>query len=223
MIGRADAHLMPQFSADRSALRRAAVLAAAPLAVYALARPIVKPDALALGIAGTIPVIYSVALAVVSRRIDPLALVTAIGFALACAVSVATGGSSLALKLHEAAITFTVGLVVLGAVLIGRPFPLAVPLRIPSPTKAIDGSLGVIVGAFLMLHALLHLVLAVSLSTGSYLAASRLVNWGTLAVGIAALSMSGRRLRARVPGWRQGPQVGPRVSPAAARQRRRDL
>jgi len=189
--------LMPGFPRNRAALRRTALIMLVPAVAYGLVRPLVGSDALALGIAGAIPVLYSIVLAAVSRRVDPLALMTAIGFSLACVASVHAGGSSLPLKLHEAAITFGIGLVFLVAVVIGRPLPAGRILRVPSARKAIDSALGAMIGGFLVLHALLHLALAVSLSTGSYVVVSRVVDWGTIAVGALAVSAYARHLRAR--------------------------
>ena len=197
MTSHADsAELMPGLPRNRAVLRRTALIMLAPVAAYGLVRPVVGSDALALGVAGAIPVVYSVLLAAVSRRVDPVAVLTAIGFSLACVASVIAGGSSLPLKLHEAAITFGVGLVMVVAVVLGRPLPAGRVLRVRSTTKAIDSALGAMIGGFLVLHALLHLVVAVSLSTSSYLVASRVVNWGTIAVGALALSAYVRRLRA---------------------------
>lgn len=65
----------------------------------------------------------------------------------------------------------------------------------PSRTKQIDSALDAMIGAFLVRHALLHLMLAVSLSTSSYLVVSRVVNWGTIALGVLGLSASVRHLR----------------------------
>ena len=187
--------LMPGFPRNRATLRRIALVMLAPVVAYGLVRPLVGSDALALGIAGAIPVVYSIVLAAVGRRIDPLAILTAIGFSLVCVASVLAGGSSLLLKLHEAAITFGIGLVMLVAVVIGQPLPAGRVLRLPSATKAIDSALGAMIGGFLVLHALLHLALAVSLSTSSYVVASRVVDWGTLAIGALGLSAYLRRLR----------------------------
>jgi hypothetical protein len=186
---------MPGFPRNRATLRRIALVMLAPVVAYGLVRPLVGSDALALGVAGAIPVVYSIELAAVSRRIDPLALLTAIGFSRVCVASVLAGGSSLPLKLHEAAITFGIGLVMLVAVVIGRPLPAGRVLRLPSATRAIDSALGAMIGGFLVLHALLHLALAVSLSTSSYVVASRVVDWGTLAIGALGLSACLRRLR----------------------------
>jgi hypothetical protein len=187
--------LMPGFSRNRAALRRTGLIMLAPVVAYGVVRPLVGSDALALGVAGAIPVIYSIVLAAVTRRIDPVALLTAIGFSLACVATVLAGGSSLPLKLHEAAITFAIGLIMLVAVLIGRPLPVTRVVRVPSPTRAVESALGALIGGFLVLHALLHLVLAVSLSTGSYLVAGRIIDVGTLAIGLVGLHAFVRRLR----------------------------
>jgi hypothetical protein len=198
MTSHADSlELMPGLPGNRAALRRTALIMLAPVVAYGLVRPLVDSDTLALGIAGAIPVIYSILLAAVTRRIDPIALLTAIAFSLACVTSVIAGGSSLPLKLHEAAITFAVGLVMLVAVVIRRPLSAGRLLRVPSATKAIDSALGAMIGGFLVLHALLHLALAVSLSTSSYVVVSRVVDWGTIAVGLLGLSAYVRHLRGR--------------------------
>jgi intracellular septation protein A len=165
--------------------------------VYVVVRSLVSSDALALGIAGAVPVLYSVVVAVVRRRIDLFALVSGIGFSVAALVSVLTGGSSLPLKLDEAVITFAIGLVLLVAALIRRPVPIGRLLRMPVADKQIDGPLGVAVGGFLVLHALVHVALAVELSTSSYLVLSRVVNWGTIVLGVLGLAAYRRHLSAR--------------------------
>jgi hypothetical protein len=167
----------------------------APVVIYDLVRPHVSADAVGLAIAGAIPVLYSVVLAVGRRRLDHVMLVSASGFAMACTMSLLAGGSSLPLKLSEAPITFAIGVVLVVAALIRRPLPLGRLLRVPSATRRIDGVLGVMVGGFLILHALLVLVLAISLSTSSYLVLSRVVGWGTLVAGVLSLSAYLRRAR----------------------------
>ncbi len=175
--------------------RRAVLLLAAPLAAYALVRPVVSSDAVGLAIAAAVPIVYSIALGLVRRRIDLLAGLSAVGFSFACLISLLTGGSSLPLKLHEALIAFGIGLVLLIAVLFGRPLPIARLLRVPVPDRQLDGALGAVVGGFLVLHALLHFALAVSLSTSSYLLAGRIIDWGTIALGVLGLSAFLRRMR----------------------------
>jgi hypothetical protein len=55
------------------------------------------------------------------------------------------------------------------------------------------------IGGFLVLHALLHFALAVSLSTSSYLVAGRIIDWSTVVLGILALAAYLRHTRAAVP------------------------
>lgn len=159
-----------------------------PVVAYALVRPIVSSDALGLAIAAAIPLLYGIVLALVRRRVDPFAGLVAVGFSLACLISVLAGGSSLPLKLHEAFIAFGIGLVLLFASLLRRPLPTARLLRVAQPDRQFDGALGAMIGGFLVLHALLHLALAVSLSTSSYLVAGRAIDWGTIALGVIGLA-----------------------------------
>jgi hypothetical protein len=175
-------------AARRSMRRRALPLLVGPVLVYAVVRPLVSSSTLALGIAGGIPLLYSIVLAVLRRRIDRFALVSGVGFSVACLVSVLSGGSSLPMKVDEAMITFGIGLVLLTAAAVRRPLPVAKLLRIPTPTKKIDGPLGVAVGGFLILHALIHIALAVSLPTSSYVVTSRVVDWGTIALAVLGLA-----------------------------------
>jgi len=186
---------MPGLGQHFKSRRRSVLVMLAPVLVYAIVRPMVSSDALGLGIAGAVPIIYSIGLGIACRRIDLLVLLSAVSFSIACLVSLLTGGSSLPLKLQEAPITFAIGMVLLIAPMIGHPIPLARLMRVPSPNKNIDSSLGVLLGGFLVLHALLHLTLAVSLSTSSFLVLSKVIDWGTVALGIPALSIYGRRLQ----------------------------
>jgi hypothetical protein len=174
----------------KQSLRRGVLVLIAPLLAYALLRPLVATDALALAIAAAIPILYGVALALARRRIDRVAGVSAIGFSIACAISVLTGGSALPLKLHEAFVTFGLGVALVVAALIRRPLPIGRLLR---TDRQLDGPLGAVTGGFLILHALLHFALAVSLSTSSYLVAGRAVSWGTIAFGVLALAAFRRR------------------------------
>jgi len=186
---------IPDLMPPKASLRRGALVMVLPLLAYALVRPFVSSDAIGLAIAAAIPVLYSIALAVLQRRVDPLAALSALGFSLACLISILTGGSSLPLKLHEAFITFGIGLVLIVAVLIRRPLPIARLLRVPAPDRQRDSSLGAIVGCFLILHSLLQFALAASLSTSSYLVVGRIINWGTIAIGALVLSQYLRAAR----------------------------
>ena len=68
--------------------------------------------------------VYAIILALLRRRVDRIAVLAAIGYALGCLWSLLLGGNSLPLKLHEAFITFVIGVVLLVAVVIRRPLPV---------------------------------------------------------------------------------------------------
>ncbi len=171
---------------------------AAPLVsvvVYFAVRPAVGSDAAALAVAGVIPAAYAITAVVIRRRVELWAVLTAASFAVGCVASLLAGGSSLPLKLHEAAVTFVLGIVLLVAVLARRPLPVSRALKVPHAERSIDATLSVMVGSFLLLHALLHLALALILSTGAYLTAGRVVSWATLGIGALCLWVYLRRLR----------------------------
>ncbi len=179
----------------RTRLLRATAVLAIPALAYFAVRARVATDAAALAVAGALPLGYQIVLVVVRRRIDPVAVVSGVGFAVGALVSLLAGGSSLPLKLHEAAVTFLAGVALLGAALVRRPVPLARLMKVPSADRRRDALLGVLVGGFLVLHALAHLALALVMSTSTYVVAGRLLNWATIALGAGALYAYLRRLR----------------------------
>jgi hypothetical protein len=146
---------------SKDSLRRAVVVLVLPVAAYALVRPLVSSDMVGLA-AAAIPIAYSISHALARRRVDPLAALSALGFSFACLVSFLTGGGALPLKLHEAFITLGLGLVLITAVVIRRPLPIGRLLRTPDADRSLDGVLGAIIGGFLIVHALLHLALPVT-------------------------------------------------------------
>ena len=183
-------------SPRRRAARGGAALAVPAIAYFAV-RPWVSSDTVALAIAGALPLAYQIVLVALRRRVDPWALVSGIGFALGCLASLVSGGSSLPLKLHEAGVTFLAGLALLAAVLLRRPAPLGRLLRVPAADRRLDATLSAMVGGFFVLHSLLHVALAMMLSTAAYVVAGRLVNWATLALGAAGLYCYLRPVRRR--------------------------
>ena len=178
--------------------------AAGPVAYFAV-RPFVGSDTAALAIAGAVPAAYTIAFVLLRRRVDPWSLLNAAGYALACAVSLLAGGSSLPMKLPEASVAFLAGMILLGAVLARRPLPVGRLLKVPHADQRLNATLSAMVGAFLVLHALLTLALAMTLPTATYLVAGRAVNWATIAA--AGLSLYGYllRLRRRGPAGPAGP------------------
>jgi intracellular septation protein A len=190
-----DAAARPQ---ARTGQRRAARLVAVPalaLIVYFVVRPWLASDAAGLAIAGAVPVCYTIAIMSIRRRVDLWATLTSVCFAISCIASLLSDGSSLPLKLHEAAVTFVLGVVLLCAAVARRPLPVGRVLKIAHSDRYLDSALSVMIGSFFVLHALLHLALALTLSTDSYLAIGRVVDLGTIGVGVACLYSFLRRFR----------------------------
>jgi hypothetical protein len=66
-------------------------------------------------------------------------------------------------------------------------------LRVVDAPNGLDRNLSLMIGIFLILHALAHL--ALSLPTSTYLVASRVVNWSSLSIAAIGLSSYVRRFR----------------------------
>jgi hypothetical protein len=190
----------------RGAARSLLVVVLLPALIYLVVRPAVGSDAAGLAIAGALPLGYNVVAALRRRRLDLLAALSSAGFAVACLVSLLADGSSLPLELHEAGVTFVLGVVLLAAALLRHPLPLGRFLHVPDADRARDTTLNVMVGGFLAAHAILHVALALTLSTADYVVAGRVVNLATAGLGALALYGYLRRARAtssptRRPRW----------------------
>ncbi|MGP4097850.1 VC0807 family protein [Nonomuraea sp. KM90] len=180
-----------------------------PLAAYALVRPYAGSDATALAIAAGIPVACTAAVFAARRRIDPIGVVALLGYGVALLALLLSGGNPLVLKLHEAVLTGPLGVAGLVSVVVGRPLYLVVLRRVArrNPAAAamlrrpdirrVAAVLTTILGGTLAIHALVMLVLAVRLPTGTYLAVARPIGWALLAGGVGILLWYRARLRAR--------------------------
>ena len=170
-----------------------------PLVAYALVRSHVDGDVTALAIAMAVPVAVTLGGFALRRRLDPVGAVAVVAFGIALIVLALSGGDPLVLKLQEAVVTGPVGVILLGSVAIGRPAHLLVfrvlARRDPARAARLDDRgrhhtatvVTTLLGTTLVLHALVLLVLALSLPTGVYLAVSRPVGLAIVAVGVAVL------------------------------------
>jgi hypothetical protein len=202
----------------RRLLPSIAVNHAVPLLAYLLLRPHLDSDAAALAIGTAVPVVFTLAMFGLRRRVDPVGAVAVLGYGVALLVLLLSGGNDLALKLHEAVVTGPIGLICLVSVAVGRPLHLLVlrflarndprvrvALRDPARRRT-SAVLTLLVGAVMLVHALALLALALAQPTTTYLALSRPVGWSIIAVGAAALlwyrnriRSSGERERGRQP------------------------
>jgi hypothetical protein len=175
------------------------ISAVVPLFVYTFLRPHVSGDATALLAAAAVPTAFTLGKLAWRRRLDPIGLIAVCGFAIAMLVLVATGGNTVVLKLHEAVVTGPLGLVCLASVAIGKPLhqvvlrlaarrnPALEKLRHAPGSRRVSNMVTVLLGVTLVLHALVLLVLALSLPTQTYLEMSRPVGLAVLAIGLGSL------------------------------------
>jgi hypothetical protein len=76
---------------------------------------------------------------------------------------------------------------------------------VPHADRRLDATLSAMIGAFLILHALLTLTLALILPTATYLVAGRAVNWAAIGAGALCLYSYLRRARRDTPAGGPGP------------------
>jgi hypothetical protein len=165
-----------------------------PLLVYTMLRPHVGSDAVALAVGAAIPVLVTAGGFALRRRIDPVGVLAIIGIGAALILLALTGGDPLVLKIHDALLTGPLGLVCLISVLVGKPLLLVAQRAVaarrgtsaPGNPRAASILTG-IVGAMLVIHALVLLALALAMPTTTFLAVGKPVGWAVLAAGVATL------------------------------------
>jgi hypothetical protein len=187
-----------------------------PLVVYTLVHPLLANDASALAIAGAVPAARTVTLWLWRRRVDWIGVYAIVGFAIACAAAALSGGNSFLLKVHGSLLTGTIGLVCLISVIIGQPVLLPVLQafsqsdRTPSSGGATGSSnaasrrssaiVTAVIGCTFLADAAAHIVLALTVPTGTFLVMSRVVTWAIIGGGAALLWWMRRRVGARSKG-----------------------
>src|ERR1700733_12364743 len=172
-----------------------------PVVAYVVLSDTLHSNLAALAITEAIPVAWVLAMGLRKRAVDPIVLVVAIVLATAVLVSIASGDSTLPLKLRRAVITGSLGVACIGSVLVRRPLlpvvadrvartwprderiPLAFGRR-ASPRQTLI--LTTIVGVTLLADATAQITLALSVSTAAFLGASRLARLAISAVGLGA-------------------------------------
>jgi hypothetical protein len=176
-----------------------------PVIAYWLGRPHVGGDTAALAIAGAIPAAWTAGRLAWRNRLEPVGVVGVVGFGAALLVSALSGGSALPLKLQDSVVTGVIGLACLASVALRRPL-LAVLLRLlrrAAPAGRPLAAITTIIGATLLVHAVAHAIVALTLPTSAYLVLSRLVGVPIYLAGAVVLLWYVRRPHAGVaPGRR---------------------
>jgi hypothetical protein len=92
-----------------------------PLAAYLVIRAVIGSSTGALAITEAVSATWLLVVAIVRRRVDPIAVVSVLTVAIALVVYALTGGDPVALKLRRGAVTGTLGIAALASVALGRP------------------------------------------------------------------------------------------------------
>ncbi len=183
----------------------------APVLSYFLLRPHVESDVAALAIAWFIPVVWTLISSLWRRRLNVLGMLGVAAYGIALGFSIFSSAGTLPLKLHHAVVGGLIGLVFLGSVAIGKPILLIIARRVANNSsqqaainRRLDSSsvrqsmtrLTQYIGVVALVDAALQAVLALSLSTSSFLIATTVVHFAVVAGAVAlALLIVGLRTR----------------------------
>ena len=206
-----------------------------PVASYLILADVFHSALAALAVTEAIPVVWVLVSGLRRGRVDPLALAIGVVLALAIAVSLASGGSTLPLKLRRAVITGSFGIAFVGSVLAGRPLlPVFMDwlARAWPQTARLAAFLGgtgggsgadaeraggsgvrsagltLIVGLTLLSDAAAQVTLAFTLSTAAFIGVSRLARIAIVTVGLTACGIYLRRRAPRATVPPEPPEMG---------------
>ncbi|PYI65483.1 hypothetical protein CVV68_18100 [Arthrobacter livingstonensis] len=212
------------------AVATAVVVGVLPWPVYLIARPHVHTSAEALLIATGIPLLWALTRCVRRRRLDAAAVIVIAAYAAAVGLSLLFGNAVLPLKLRDVAALAVIALSCLISAAIGRPLLLAglqiiagdadsdhagaLKQRLADPATRRDlGAATALAGALFLLAAAAETLLALTVSTPTFLAiAGPLGGIIPLAVIIAAIALLRHRARQR-------PQHRPQPGTDASQER----
>jgi hypothetical protein len=191
--------LLPQTATRKSPLIEVAGLVL-PLVAYLALKQIAGNDTVALAVAEAIPCVWIVAMMARTKQFQPIAMVPLTVFGIALLITLLSGGSTLPLKLRRGFLTGGIGIGCLVSLAIRRPLlevllPFFVRLRrIPErhARLLIDTDVGrrlliaitALIGIICTVDATLQVVLAFTVSTSTFLVASKLARYPLLAIGL---------------------------------------
>jgi hypothetical protein len=199
----------PSGRAALAALASVAINFAAPLLAYHLIRPHTGSSAMALALAGAIPVAYTLVLLAVRRKLSALGVVSVALFGLGVLVSWVSGGSTLAMELQDPVLFGLLGIACMVSIAVGRPLHQVILRAMgrsnPRYTQTADRAAAAgtstvataIIGLAFLGHAVAVAVLALTQTTGTFLALQNPVGLPFLGVGVAGLFIYGTRQQAR--------------------------
>ena len=199
----------PSGRAVLTGLASVAINFVVPLVAYHLIRPHTDSSAMALALVGAIPVVWTLAVLVVRRKLSALGVVGVALFAVGVLISWISGGSTLALELQDPVIFGLFGIACLVSIAVGHPLHQVI-LRAMGRnnsryTEVADRAAAsgtsmvstLIIGLAFVSHAVAVAVLAFTQSTSTFLALQNPVGLPFLGLGVAGLFIYGTRQQAR--------------------------
>jgi hypothetical protein len=199
----------PSGRAALAGLASVAINFVAPLLAYHLIRRHTDSSAVALALSGAIPVVYTLAILAVRRKLSALGVVSVALFAIGVLISWISGGSTLAIELQDPALFGLFGIACLVSIAVGHPLHQVI-LRAMGRSNprynevadraAASGTSKVstaIIGLAFLGHAVAVAVLALTQTTGTFLALQNPVGLPFLGLGVLGLFSYGTRQQAR--------------------------
>lgn len=175
-----------------------------PWILYILLHNIFNNDTTLLAISTSIPVIRTIAIGVWSHKIDWIGIIGVLGFAIALVVSTIFGGSSLPLKLIHPVVFGIIGLSFLISVSLGKPLLIIIFKVLMRGNQERFNSLvgrkkltimSTLFGGISLLGAVIHIILALTVSTSTFIIMSRVVSWVTIFALLVSAKLIVQRIK----------------------------
>ena len=180
-----------------------------PLVAYHLVRPHTDSSAMALAVVGAIPVVWTLAILVVRRKVSALGVVGVGLFAVGVLISWVSGGSTLAMELQDPVIFGLFGIACLVSIAVGHPLHQVILRAMgrsnPRYNEVADRAAAsnssmvstLIIGLAFVSHAIAVAVLAFTQPASTFLALQSPVGLPFIGLGLVGLFIYGSRQQAR--------------------------
>jgi hypothetical protein len=199
----------PSGQAVLAGLASVAINFVAPLLAYHLIRRHTDSSALALALSGAIPVVYTLAILAVRRKLSALGVVCVALFGLGVLISWVSGGNTLAMELQDPVVFGLLGIACLVSIAVGHPLHQVILRAMgrsnPRYTQVADRAAAArtsmvstaIIGLAFLGHAVAVAVLALTQTTSTFLTLQNPVGLPFLGLGVAGLFIYATRQQAR--------------------------
>jgi hypothetical protein len=165
-----------------------------PFLIYRIASPHVSSDFVALALASAFSAVYTLVVFAVRRKWDPVGAVAVATYVIVLAIALLSGGNEFVLKVNDVFITGPIGVAFLISVLVGRPLHLVIRdfiakrrgVEVHARNRRASNVTSLLIGAMLTVHAIVVILLAVSLTTPEFVALSRPIGLSIIAAGVLA-------------------------------------